>query len=427
MILIDTAIKERIDQNKPIIAALIGAGYSGKNIAYQLINSFPGIKLAAISNRTIKNAEKVLNFCGINECRRIHSAKEVDDSIKDSNYLITDDYHYLCESDLVEVIIEATGSVEFGAEVALESIKNRKHVIVMNCEMDATVGPLLQHYAKKNDVIYSNTDGDEPGVASNLLRYVKTIGLKPVLAGNLKSYYDPYRTPDTQADFARQHNIDPFMATSFVDGTKLSMELAVLANSTGFSVGKRGMFGPNCPDVRDAKNYYSLHNYHENGIVDYLLGAEPRTGVFVIAFTDDRVKQDYLNYLKMGDGPYYVFYTPFHLPHLEIPITVSRAALFKDATVAPIGKPSCEVIAIAKKNMQMGEILDGIGGFSCYGLLENGDITNRNNFLPMGISYGCTLKNPVFKDSPITYDDVVLPENRFIDKLRKEQNKLFFE
>jgi len=172
----------------------------------------------------------------------------------------------------------------------------------MNCEMDATVGPVLKHYADKNEVIYTNTDGDEPGVASNMYRFVKTIGLKPILAGNLKGFYDPYRNPDTQLDFALKNNQKPRMMTSFIDGTKLSFELTVLANCLGFGVGKRGMFGPKCADVREAAQQYQLDNYHEQGIVDYLLGAAPGTGAYVIGYSEDKVKKEYLRYLKMGDG-----------------------------------------------------------------------------------------------------------------------------
>jgi predicted homoserine dehydrogenase-like protein len=255
---------------------------------------------------------------------------------------------------------------------------------------------------------------------------VKTIGLTPVLAGNLKGFYDPYRNPDTQREFARNHNQKPRMMTSFVDGTKLSMEIAVLANATGLNVGTRGLFGHRCAHVKDAVNLFPKEHLLNGGIVDYLLGAEPGNGAFVVGYDENPFRQKYLKYLKMGDGPFYTFYTPYHLPHLEIPITVARAVLFQDATVSPKGKPVCEVITVAKKDLKKGEILDGIGGFTCYGLLENSEIFRSENLLPMGLSGGCHLKKDIDKDYALTVSDVNIPEGRMCDELWNSQNDMFF-
>ncbi len=425
MIIVDSALKKRLDEKNPVKVGLVGAGYSGKNIAYQIIKFFPAIKLVAIANRTISNAVSVFNNAGIETVNEAHTTNDINDAIIKNKHVVTDDHKLLCNSEL-DAIIEATGIVDFGAQAAFDAINGGKHTIVMNCEMDATVGPILKHYANKKGVIYSNTDGDEPGVASNLLRFVKTIGLKPVLAGNLKGFYDPYRNPDTQAEFARKNNQKPHMMTSFIDGTKLSFELSVLANGLGFGVGKRGMFGPKCADVREAAQHYELDKYHDQGIVDFLLGAAPGTGAYVIGHSEDKVKKDYLRYLKMGDGPYYVFYTPFHLPHQEIPITVARAVLLNDAAITPKNKPYCDVITVAKKDLKKGEKLDGIGGYTCYSLIDNADLCEQEDFLPMGVSEDCIVTKNINKDTPVRYSDVQLPEGRFIDKLRAEQGALFF-
>jgi len=294
--------------------------------------------------------------------------------------------------------------------------------------MDATVGPLLKTVADSVGVIYTNTDGDEPGVASNLARFVKTIGLEVVGAGNLKGFYDVHRTPETQQDFARKNNQKPHMVTSFVDGTKLSMELTVLANGLGFGVGKRGMYGPACDDVRTCLEHFPTDAFRSgNGVVDFLLGASPYTGAFVIGYSEHPLKQEYLQYLKMGDGPLYVFYTPFHLPQLEIPITVARAVLLGDATVTPIGRPYCDAIAIAKKNLKAGDILDGIGGFSNYSLIDNFETSLTENLLPMGVSAGCKLIKDVLADTPLSYSDVQLPRDRQIDELREQMVTKFFD
>jgi predicted homoserine dehydrogenase-like protein len=332
----------------------------------------------------------------------------------------------LCQAQGIDAIIESTGDVEFSAHVAMEAIRNRKHIILMNAELDATVGPLLKVYADRAGVVFTNADGDQPGVMMNLLRFVRTIGYQPVLAGNIKGLQDHYRTPETQKGFAAQHNITPQMATSFADGTKISMENAVVANATGFRVGRRGMYGPRCAHVSEAVNLFPLGQMLNGGLVDYILGAEPGPGVFILGYNDHPVRQGYMKYFKMGEGPLYVFYVPYHLPHLEVPLTAARAVLFHDAAAAPLGGPVVDVITLAKRDLKAGETLDGIGGFTCYGVAENSDLCLSGNLLPMGLSEGCRLKRDIRRDETISYEDVRLPDNRLSDRLRTEQNELFF-
>ena len=198
----------------------------------------------------------------------------------------------------------------------------------MNAELDGTLGPILKVYADKAGVVVSNADGDQPGVIMNLYRYVKTIGFKPVLAGNMKGLQDAYRTPKTQAAFAAQHNQKTHAVTSFADGSKISMEMAVVANATGFKVGKRGMYGPPCSRVEDAVDLFDKKELLNGGLVDYVLGALPGGGVFVIAHCDDPVQIPYMYYYKMGEGPFYVFYTPYHLPHVEGGLTSGTGSTF---------------------------------------------------------------------------------------------------
>ena len=160
-------------------------------------------------------------------------------------------------------------------------------------------------------------------------------------------------------------------------------------------------------------------------MVDYILGAEPGPGVFVLGYNDQIDRKSYMRYFKMGEGPFYTFYIPYHLPHLEVPLTVARAVLFKDAAVAPIAGPVCDVITIAKRNLKKGEILDGIGGFTCYGMIDNIDSANAEGLLPMGLSEGCRLKCDIKKDCTISYDDVEIPSNFLVNKLRIEQDNFF--
>lgn len=424
MILVDRALAERQQSDNPVRVAIVGAGYSGRNVAYQIIHSFPGLRLVAIANRTLGAARDAYSAAGVTETRTVTSPIALEQAIRDRAFAITDDASVVCDGEGIDAVIEATGTIEFGAGVVLRAIQHGKHVILINCELDATVGPILKAHADRAGVIYTNTDGDEPGVAMNMIRFVRSIGLKPMVAGNLKGLYDPYRTPETQRRFAEANNQKATTMTSFADGTKLSMEVTVLANATGFRVGKRGMYGPALSHVNDSPKFFA-DKLVDGGMVDFLVGAAPSNGAFVLGYSEDPVKAANLKYLKMGDGPLYAFYTPFHLPQLQIPLSVARAVLFRDATVAPLGAAVCDAVAFAKRDLKAGEVLDGIGGFACYTLMENFDQSRRERALPMGVSEGCTLRRGVAKDQLVTYDDVELPRGRLCDKLRQEQDEFF--
>jgi predicted homoserine dehydrogenase-like protein len=425
MIIVDNALKRRAAERNPVRVAIVGAGNIGRVMTLQIEKYVTGMKLVAIANRTLKNAERAYRLAGIDSINKVETVAQLEKSITTGQYAITNDPSLLCEARGIEAIIEATGEVEFGAHVAFQAIENRKHIIIMNAELDATLGPILKVYADRAGVIISNADGDQPGVIMNLFRFVKSIGCDPVLAGNIKGLQDHYRTPETQKQFAEKNDLTPKMATSFADGTKISMENAVVANATTFKVGQRGMYGPQCNHVRETVSLFPLDQMLNGGLVDYILGAEPGPGVFVLGYNDNPTVQLTLKTLKMGDGPLYVFYVPYHLPHLEAHLTMARAVLFNDATIAPISGPVCDVITVAKRNLKTGEILDGIGGFTCYGEIENYEVSHAEKLLPMGLSEGCHLKRDIPKDMAISYNDLRLPEGRLSDKLRTEQDARF--
>ena len=425
MIIVDAALERREREGRPVHVGLVGAGYMGRGIALEILTPVGGMRLAAVANRTLSEAVRAYVDGGVDSVVNVDSVVRLERAIATQRCAVTEDALLLCRAENVDVIIECTGEVEFGARVAMEAIEHGKHVVLMNAELDATLGPILKVYADRNGVVITNTDGDEPGVAMNLYRFVKMIGYRPVAAGNFKGMIDPYRTPATQAAFAERHHQKPRMITSFADGTKLSMEATILANATGFRVARRGMYGHRCAHVRDTLTLYSLDELLRGGLVEYILGAEPHTGAFVLGYSDHPTKREYMSYFKMGEGPLYAFYTPYHLPHLQIVPTVARAVLFRDATVAPRGEPVCDVLTVAKRDLKAGEVLDGIGGFTCYGAIDNADVARRENLLPMGLSQGCRLSRDVALDHAITYDDVVLPEGRLGDQLRAEQTAHF--
>jgi predicted homoserine dehydrogenase-like protein len=385
------------------------------------------MKLVAISNRSLDVAKRAYAEAGAEDVKVVDTVSELEDAIAQGQYAVTEDAMLLCKASGIDALIEVTGAIEFGAHVVLEAIANRKHIILMNAELDGTVGPILKVYADRAGVILSACDGDQPGVEMNLYRFVKSIGLTPLLCGNIKGLQDPYRNPTTQEGFAKQWGQKAHMVTSFADGSKISFEQAIVANATGMKVAKRGMLGYDYRGhVDEMTKMYDIDQLKElGGIVDYVVGTKPGPGVFVFATHDDPKQRHYLNLYKLGEGPLYSFYTPYHLCHFEVPLSVARAVLFGDAVMAPLGGPLVDVVTTAKIDLKAGETLDGIGYYMTYGQCENSDVVQAQNLLPMGLAEGCRLKRDIPKDQVLTYDDVELPEGRLCDKLRAEQNAYF--
>ena len=425
MIIVDTALQRRADDGNPIRLAMIGAGYMGSGMTRHISQNMPGLHVSVIANRTIEHAVDAFRRAGVEDVVEVSDVEALDGAIAAGRAAVTSDALLAVQASDVEAVVEATGEVEFGARVVTTAIDHRKHIVLVNAELDATIGPLLKRRADEAGVVITNADGDEPGVAMNLVRFVRSIGYRPVLAGNVKGFYDPHRNPDTQRGFAEQHGQRPKMITSFADGTKLSMEGTVLANATGFGVAKRGMTGERIPHVKEVLGIYDLDRLLERPIVDFVLGAEPGSGAFVVGYNDDPTMRAYMDYFKMGEGPFHVFYRPFHLTHLEAPLSAARAVLFGDATITPLAAPVTEVLALAKVDLETGDELDGIGGFTCYGMIDNSPQAREANALPMGLSDGARLKRPVAADQVITLEDVDLPGASVAAELWREQLALF--
>lgn len=429
MIIVDKALEKLEKQGKPIRIGMVGAGFMASGAALEIVKYRKGIRLVSIANRNIAKAKKAFENAGKKEILEATSQSEFDNQISEDRAIITADYKLLCSSKNIDVILEMTGDVEFGANVAMESIRNKKHFVSFNAELFATLGSILKKYADEKGVIFTLADGDQPVVQMNLYRFVKELGVKPVLCGNIKGLHDPYRNPTTQEGFAKKWGQNVEMVTSFADGSKISFEQAVVANATGMGVGKRGMYGPIVEPgtlITESVNWYPKEQLlNGSGIVDYVVGAVPAPGVYVLGTIDDPIQKHYLNLYKLGDGPLYCFYTPYHLCHFEVPNTIARAVVFGDIALAPIGKPYVDVVATAKRDLKKGEVIDGIGGYMTYGLCENYETARKENLLPMGLAEGCILKNDIKKDQVLTFDDVQLLRGRLSDKLWAEQIKTF--
>jgi predicted homoserine dehydrogenase-like protein len=419
--IVDTALREREATGHPIRVGMVGAGASGRAIALQLGTPAPGIRLVAIANRTPAHGERAFREAGMTEWRRVETAREAEAAIARGLPVLTEDPFVLAACDAIDVLVEVTGTVEAAASVVLEAFGQGKHVVLVNAELDSLLGPILKVKADSAGVVVTHTDGDEPGVAMTLLRYLRSLGLRPVAAGNLKGMVDYYRTPETQRAFAEKHDLDVRKVTSFADATKLSMEATVLANATGFHAGRRGMYGPACEHVREMADLLPADQMIATGLVDYALGAAPHTGAFVIVHEESPLKKTQLAYYKLGDGPFYVFYTPYHLPYAQIASTIGRAVIHRDPTVAPLAGPVCEVVTIAKRDLKAGERLDGIGGFCTYGLIDNATAARAVSALPIGLSEGCRLLRDVSKDGVISMNDVESPRGRVAEIFWPEQ------
>ena len=430
MIIVDTALQRRASEGRPIRIGLVGAGFMARGVALQITQSVPGMRVAAIANRTLDGARRAFEEAGCDGVREVSSVAQLEQAIKAGVPAVTDDALLVCRAGGIDAIVEVTGTIEHAARVTLEAVAHGKHVVLMNAEVDGTIGPILKTYADRAGVILTSADGDQPGVMMNLYRFVRGIGIKPVLCGNIKGLHDPYRNPTTQLPFARQWGQKPAMVASFADGTKIAFENAIVANGTGMRVGQRGMFGPTVAagtPIQEVGEMYPIDALLNGpGIVDYVVGAMPGPGVYVLGTHDHPRQQHYLALYKLGNGPLYCFYTPYHLCHFEVPNTVARAVLFHDAALAPLGAPCVEVAATAKIDLKVGETIDGLGGYMTYGLAENADTARQQDLLPIGLAEGCRLRRAVAKDAVLTFADVDLPEGRLCDQLWHEQMERFW-
>lgn len=426
MIYVDTLLQDRRKAGNPIRVAMAGCGFMGRGLVNQIVNSVPGMVVSVIAVRTPEKALKALGDAGIDNAVEVDSVAELNRAIISGITAVTQDFSIITQATAIDVVVDVTGAVEFGCHLALDCFDNGKHLVLMNAEVDATVGAELGHRADAAGVVFTGCDGDQPGVEMNLYRFVRSIGLTPLVCGNIKGLQDPYRNPTTQRGFAERWGQDPWMVTSFADGTKMSVEQSIVANATGMSVHKRGMLGreheghvDELTEMYDVDELYAL-----GGAVDYVVYAKPNPGIYVLATHDDTKQQHYLELYKLGKGPLYSFYTPYHLCHFEVPHSIARAVLLGDATVRGLGTRHVEAVTTAKRDLKAGTVLDRLGGYDYYGEAEKAHIARNERLLSIGAAEGCELVRDVPKDATLTYDDILLPKGRLVDELLDAQSRL---
>lgn len=414
--------------NKEVKFALIGAGKMGKGLVNQL-SRIKGLKSSIVVDEKPQKAMEALRSSGVrrSDITTSDNIKVIENAVRNGMYVVSDDYSISCKISEIKGVVDATGNPPFGAVLAMEAIENRKHTIMLNVECDAVIGPYLYNLAKRKNVIYTGSAGDEPGAILELADFALGAGFKLLAVGKGKNNpLDNYITEDDVKEEALSKGLYPKMLAAFIDGTNTMIELTSVSNALGFLPDVIGCHGP----TTNPQGLSKLFSLKEQGgllnnykTVDYAFGVAP--GVYAIVTSDSDEVHDLMKYLKMGEGPNYAIYRPYHLTSLETPITIYNAIVEKEATIVPEKGQVSDTVTVAKRDLKAGEILEGIGGKSVFGTITSHADQKNRNLLPIAmITKKTKLKVDVKKDQLITLDMVELDENHIITKLRRKQDKL---
>lgn len=425
MILNET-LKEYAQSGNFVRVGLVGAGQMGEGLTCQ-IEMMTGISVVAIADNRESRSAEVFKSANV-ESKYIVETRELEQgirAIKEGKRVATTDAQIIHHLP-IDIVVEATGIPEIGAQVAWDAIQQRKHVLQMNVETDATIGYLLQSQAKAAQVVYTLTAGDEPGTAMEIYDFATALGFEVVCMGKGKNnILDRSANPDTLAEKAKAQKMNPKMLASFVDGTKTMVEMTSLGNAIGFPPDICGMHGPEVNPATLKEVFIPKDDggiLSQKKVVEYGIGVAP--GVFAIVTSDHpKILRD-MSYLSMGPGPYFSLYRPYHLTSLETPISIIRAVIKHETTIATNIAPVCETVAYSKVDLKPGDTLDSLGGYTMYGMLEAEAITRKEGLLPIGLAPSAKLIKAVPANHPISYDDVELNEDLLIVKLRRVQDHL---
>ena len=420
------SLREHAKAGKIIRVGIVGAGQMGEGLSCQM-ELMQGMGAFAIADVVPGRPEEVFTSMGIEKSDYVitDNADTAAEALSEGRRIGTANASILSKLPDLDIIVEATGIPEIGAKIAFEAILNRKHVLQMNVETDATVGYILRKMARAAGVIYTLTAGDEPGTTMELYDFAVGLGFEVVCAGKGKNNpLNRSATPESLEEKARAQQMNPKMLASFVDGSKTMVEMTSLGNAIGFVPDVRGMHGAES----DPKNLQKVFIPQEKGgilrsgsAVEYCRGIAP--GVFVIFTTEHPKLIRDLKYLGLGPGPYWALYRPYHLTSLETPVSIARAVLMNETTIATDHPPVCETVSYAKKDLHAGELIDSLGGFTVYGMIEKASTAAKDDLLPLGLAPNARLKKNIKTGDAITYADVDLDTNSTIYYLRTLQEK----
>jgi predicted homoserine dehydrogenase-like protein len=394
---------------KDINISIIGIGSIGKGLVFQSTIT-PGINCIGIADINIERAITCAEWLGF-DYAIVHNENALHDAVRAGKVAVTDDGQLLAQCESADALIEASSAIYQGAIHGLTALDHDQHLIMMNYEADLMYGPLLLAEAEKRNLVYTSCDGDQPAVIKSLVDELRFWGFEFVMGGNIKGYLDRYVNPTIIVPEADKRNLDYKMCTSYADGTKLGIEMAVLANGLGCQTIVPGMLGPRASSIYEVFEHFDFDALWRDTrlpFVDYVLGAVPKGGVFAIGFTEKDFQQFTLDWYppEMGPGPYYLFYRPYHLGHIEALSTVVEAVVEEQALLKPDYGYMTNVYAYARRDIRQGETLDGIGGYTCYGLIENQADNIRRPGLPICLADQVTVRRDIEKDAKILLDDI---------------------
>lgn len=420
----------RESQGRDIGVGISGAGWLGSGLI-DSIGHTRGMRTVAVVDSDPALAIEALKNEGRvdpSDIKVVSDEAEANDAISAGKVVVSDDPSILASIDRVDVVTDATPSPASGAATAMPALERGKDVVLVNIEADVTVGRQLRRVAKANNALYSVSSGDEPGCLAEMWDYFTALGYQPIAIGKGKNNpLNPAATPDTVADSARRDGKDPFQVASYVDGTKTMFELTCVANATGCRPSRPGMTGPQA----DLESISSLFRLKEDGgdlsfapVVDYVQGSAMSGGVFLtVKAPSDRIAAD-LSYLKVGSGPYFTFFRPYHLWFLEAPLSIARAVIYRETTLVPLDEPVAEVATIAKRDLSPGDRLDDFGGYTFRGLnMEAGDFY-RQDLLPVGLAPSAKVVRKISAGSMVKWADVELDESSPVVRLRRAQDAI---
>jgi len=407
-------MNKRESDGSPVKVAISGTGFIGRGLIIQL-SFIKGMRLVAAANRTIHKAVAAIELMkGSPEKAVCVDAAELKKAISEKKIAVVSDPMLLLESG-ADILVDTTGDPIGGAMLAMGAIQCGMD-FVANAEMDITFGSVMAAMAKEKKVVYSGAGGDEPGVILKLYNYVKFLGFDIIAAGKFKGFTDCFANPDSVMPWATGYNQSSVKIASFADGTKMSIEMGMVANALGFIPDIQGMHCPEAP-LEAVKDILKLEKdggiLKKSGVVEVVKGAQPSGGVFVIAHTDHPQIISDMKYYKMGDGSYYLFYIPYHLCSGEMAEGLAEIALYRSPSNVSRLEPSANVFACAKKPLKPGDVLDGIGGFSFYGVLDRIEPIISQNLLPVGLAPGLKVTSRIQPGEAITLRDVEIDFTKF--------------
>lgn len=417
----------RESSGNPIRVGIVGCGQMGSGLAHAVSN-VRGMQVAAVAD--IDPQRGIDTLVELGRCRDdivvTDNDNDATDALRGGKAIVTADALMMPRLEPIEANVEATGVPDIGALVAHGSIMHRKPIIMLNVETDITVGAYLSHMARTMDSVYTVASGDEPGVCTMLFEQAVLMGFEVVCLGKGKNNVIDYAaTPQSCREEAESKGMNPKMLAAFKDGTKTMVEMAAVSNATGLIPDVPGMHGPKVELDELVSTFIPKADggiFEHRGTVDYSTG-KIAPGVYAIVYSDDpRIRKD-MKFITRADGPYYLHFRPYHLCDLETPQSIAEAVLLGEVTVAS-EVMHAEVVAVAKRDMQAGEKLAGIGSTDVYGRVYTYTQARRDGLLPLGIAAGGVLTADVRAGEPLTEEKVAADDSTFIYRLRRIQDAL---